>query len=135
MTLDLHGLPSMILQLPYFGQYVSCQFNMLCFSLCYYYFLLLFLNGNMHFIVCPCPPSCIFGLEIKILMVMHIQVFAIFLAQDYVATRWYRAPELCGSFFSKVHEYPFDVYIENYGCATLFMRCCFFFYLSFSILS
>jgi len=23
--------------------------------------------------------------------------------QDYVATRWYRAPELCGSFFSKVH--------------------------------
>jgi serine/threonine protein kinase len=21
---------------------------------------------------------------------------------DYVATRWYRAPELCGSFFSKV---------------------------------
>ena len=22
--------------------------------------------------------------------------------QDYVATRWYRAPELCGSFFSKV---------------------------------
>jgi serine/threonine protein kinase len=22
---------------------------------------------------------------------------------DYVATRWYRAPELCGSFFSKVH--------------------------------
>lgn len=25
-------------------------------------------------------------------------------AQDYVATRWYRAPELCGSFFSKVQE-------------------------------
>ena len=24
--------------------------------------------------------------------------------QDYVATRWYRAPELCGSFFSKVQE-------------------------------
>lgn len=23
-------------------------------------------------------------------------------AKDYVATRWYRAPELCGSFFSKV---------------------------------
>jgi hypothetical protein len=22
--------------------------------------------------------------------------------QDYIATRWYRAPELCGSFFSKV---------------------------------
>lgn len=22
--------------------------------------------------------------------------------KDYVATRWYRAPELCGSFFSKV---------------------------------
>lgn len=25
--------------------------------------------------------------------------------QDYVATRWYRAPELCGSFFSKVYSY------------------------------
>lgn len=25
--------------------------------------------------------------------------------QDYVATRWYRAPELCGSFFSKVYAY------------------------------
>lgn len=24
--------------------------------------------------------------------------------QDYVATRWYRAPELCGSFFSKVNN-------------------------------
>lgn len=24
------------------------------------------------------------------------------LNKDYVATRWYRAPELCGSFFSKV---------------------------------
>ncbi|KAK1387689.1 hypothetical protein POM88_015867 [Heracleum sosnowskyi] len=24
---------------------------------------------------------------------------------DYVATRWYRAPELCGSFFSKILEY------------------------------
>jgi serine/threonine protein kinase len=27
--------------------------------------------------------------------------------QDYVATRWYRAPELCGSFFSKVIFPPF----------------------------
>jgi hypothetical protein len=31
--------------------------------------------------------------------------------QDYVATRWYRAPELCGSFFTKVsfrvHAYLF----------------------------
>ena len=27
---------------------------------------------------------------------------AFFFWKDYVATRWYRAPELCGSFFSKV---------------------------------
>lgn len=26
---------------------------------------------------------------------------------DYVATRWYRAPELCGSFFAKVFGLPF----------------------------
>jgi mitogen-activated protein kinase 1/3 len=29
-------------------------------------------------------------------------IFDTYALQDYVATRWYRAPELCGSFFSKV---------------------------------
>jgi len=29
-------------------------------------------------------------------------IFDTYDLQDYVATRWYRAPELCGSFFSKV---------------------------------
>nr|GEZ64239.1 cGMP-dependent kinase [Tanacetum cinerariifolium] len=34
---------------------------------------------------------------------------------DYVATRWYRAPELCGSFFSKVSvELAYD--IRKFGC-------------------
>lgn len=37
--------------------------------------------------------------------------------QDYVATRWYRAPELCGSFFSKVsgllNIFKFDVNHET----------------------
>lgn len=33
--------------------------------------------------------------------------------QDYVATRWYRAPELCGSFFSKVHRpLHFIIFLE-----------------------
>lgn len=35
----------------------------------------------------------------------HFPIFNVFLffyLKDYVATRWYRAPELCGSFFSKV---------------------------------
>jgi serine/threonine protein kinase len=33
--------------------------------------------------------------------------------QDYVATRWYRAPELCGSFFSK---YTPAIDIWSIGC-------------------
>lgn len=35
---------------------------------------------------------------------VKLMPFAILMShlQDYVATRWYRAPELCGSFFSKV---------------------------------
>lgn len=33
--------------------------------------------------------------------------------QDYVATRWYRAPELCGSFFSKVWL--------SFACASFFV--------------
>lgn len=32
----------------------------------------------------------------------HISCSFMVFLQDYVATRWYRAPELCGSFFSKV---------------------------------
>lgn len=32
---------------------------------------------------------------------LHLH-FSRYALQDYVATRWYRAPELCGSFFSKV---------------------------------
>ncbi|KAK7291375.1 hypothetical protein RIF29_06458 [Crotalaria pallida] len=35
------------------------------------------------------------------------------LARDYVATRWYRAPELCGSFFSK---YTPGIDIWSIGC-------------------
>lgn len=31
--------------------------------------------------------------------------FYLWYLQDYVATRWYRAPELCGSFFSKVYSF------------------------------
>lgn len=33
--------------------------------------------------------------------------------KDYVATRWYRAPELCGSFFSKV----------SYSCILKILYC------------
>lgn len=43
-------------------------------------------------------------------------------AQDYVATRWYRAPELCGSFFSKVQELtPAYVVLIFFHCF-LFLR-------------
>lgn len=31
--------------------------------------------------------------------------------KDYVATRWYRAPELCGSFFSKVSCFALFVFL------------------------
>lgn len=34
-------------------------------------------------------------------------LFSFLFSQDYVATRWYRAPELCGSFFSKVSSLNF----------------------------
>uniref|UniRef100_A0A0E0PHC9 mitogen-activated protein kinase n=1 Tax=Oryza rufipogon TaxID=4529 RepID=A0A0E0PHC9_ORYRU len=33
---------------------------------------------------------------------------------DYIATRWYRAPELCGSFFSKVYTPAIDIW--SIGC-------------------
>lgn len=55
-------------------------------------------------------PTTIFW-TVSITMFMHILSFLLFVVsvvhivkvlQDYVATRWYRAPELCGSFFSKV---------------------------------
>ena len=48
-------------------------------------------SGNSLYIICR---SLFLGSELNI--------FHCFLSQDYVATRWYRAPELCGSFFSKV---------------------------------
>ena len=48
-------------------------------------------SGNSLYIICR---SLFVGSELNI--------FHCFLSQDYVATRWYRAPELCGSFFSKV---------------------------------
>ncbi|MBA0750404.1 hypothetical protein Gogos_001815, partial [Gossypium gossypioides] len=35
---------------------------------------------------------------------------------DYVATRWYRAPELCGSFFSKLMQYTPAIDIWSIGC-------------------
>ena len=35
--------------------------------------------------------------------------------QDYVATRWYRAPELCGSFFSKVlNFFSYYCFVKSY---------------------
>lgn len=55
-------------------------------------------------------PTTIFW-TVSITIFMHILSSVLFvvsvvhivkLLQDYVATRWYRAPELCGSFFSKV---------------------------------
>lgn len=38
----------------------------------------------------------------KVLKLCNLHEFCCWVLQDYVATRWYRAPELCGSFFSKV---------------------------------
>lgn len=35
--------------------------------------------------------------------------------KDYVATRWYRAPELCGSFFSKVSDMLYKHRCNCYG--------------------
>jgi hypothetical protein len=44
-------------------------------------------------------------LKVMVLSQYAYNCFLEFLGlQDYVATRWYRAPELCGSFFSKVQE-------------------------------
>ncbi|KAF7141979.1 hypothetical protein RHSIM_Rhsim06G0116200 [Rhododendron simsii] len=57
---------------------------------------------------------------------------------DYVATRWYRAPELCGSFFSKVYSYMLSdpsysgkwkykwdmVYISCIGSLPACIDCC-----------
>ncbi|KAB1214179.1 Mitogen-activated protein kinase 16 [Morella rubra] len=50
---------------------------------------------------------------------------------DYVATRWYRAPELCGSFFSKIANYAQIMFMESSECTcllfgsemSLFNRC------------
>ena len=44
---------------------------------------------------------------------------------DYVATRWYRAPELCGSFFSK---YTPSVDVWSLGCIIAEVSCCQFFH-------
>ena len=38
-------------------------------------------------------------------------IISLGLLQDYVATRWYRAPELCGSFFSKVWCYHPGIFL------------------------
>lgn len=54
-----------------------------------------------------------------------------FFGQDYVATRWYRAPELCGSFYTKVpfvivqpavSAKPTSLSIPNIHTEFLFLR-------------
>ncbi|WOK99925.1 mitogen-activated protein kinase 9-like [Canna indica] len=39
---------------------------------------------------------------------------------DYVATRWYRAPELCGSFFSKVRFFAYTPAIDIWSIGCIF---------------
>ncbi|KAL6538298.1 Mitogen-activated protein kinase 19 [Orobanche gracilis] len=48
---------------------------------------------------------CDFGLARVAFSDTPTTIFWTNAAQDYVATRWYRAPELCGSFFSKGEDY------------------------------
>ena len=48
-----------------------------------------------------------------------------FLFQDYVATRWYRAPELCGSFCSKVLYKLRAVANANYHFVSGYAHCSF----------
>lgn len=58
-----------------------------------YLIFLLFFIVNFSF-------RCYNSLCSNVLSVIH---YVPLYFQDYVATRWYRAPELCGSFFSEVY--------------------------------
>lgn len=51
-------------------------------------------------------------------LILFIQPFFLLYLQDYVATRWYRAPELCGSFYSKVFHL-FSIITSFSWCITV----------------
>ena len=86
----------------FFGQYV-CFFMHNNYGIqCYYnsYIISIFKTSVLCLnMLLNCPATILF-----ILYIFNYSIIFLFLStlKDYVATRWYRAPELCGSFSSKV---------------------------------